>query len=149
MNIFSDQSWIMAIQLIAAIVLALPTAYNREANSRIMGLRTFPLVSLGACAYILVATSFIGSDDPGAMARILAGLLTGMGFIGGGAIVKNDNHVKGTESAASIWITGALGASVGLQLWSLALMLSMLNFLVIWAFGFLKEKVTESETIDD
>ena len=147
-----ELSWINAanlgLTLTAAIVLALPTAWNREASSRIMGLRTFPLVSLGACAYIMVGEAFIGPDDPNAMARIVQGLITGVGFIGGGAILKNGDSVKGTATAASIWITGALGAAVGLQLWLLAMMLSIFNFFVVIAFSMLKTKVpTEEENL--
>lgn len=127
--------------LVAAVLLALPTAWNREASSRIMGLRTFPLVALGACAYVMVGEAFIGPNSPDAMARILAGLITGIGFIGGGAILKNDDHVKGTATAASIWITGALGAAVGLQLWLLAVLLSALNFFVVLVFSLLKTKI--------
>ena len=78
-----------------------------------MGLRTFPLVSLGACAYVLVSQAFIGDGNPDATARIVSGLMSGIGFVGGGAILKSKDHVSGTASAASIWVTGALGASAG------------------------------------
>lgn len=133
-----DIPWTMIGQFVAAILLALPTAYNRETHSRIMGLRTFPLVSLGACAYVVVGISFIGPDNPDALARIIQGLLAGIGFIGGGAILKQNDHVDGTATAASIWITGALGAAIGLQLWTLAVIVSVVNFLVIWGFSRLK-----------
>ncbi len=124
--------------LAAATVLALPVAWNRETDSRTIGLRTFPLVSLGSCAYVLVGRNFIGDADPDAMARIMQGLMTGIGFVGGGAILKHDEHVYGTASAASIWITGALGAAVGFGQWSLALLLSILNFLLILVLDRLK-----------
>ena len=145
-----DFSWTyaadLAAPLLAAIILALPTAWNREASSRIIGLRTFPLVSLGACAYVMVGEAFIGPNSPDAMARIMQGLITGVGFIGGGAILKNDDHVKGTASAASIWITGALGGAVGLQLWTLAILLSVMNFVVVFALSILKPKI---KTVDE
>ena len=144
MNLIPAIPWDIVLQLSAAIVLALPTAYNREANTRSMGLRTFPLVSLGACSYVLIGLTFAGTDQPDALSRIMDGLLSGIGFVGGGAILKNSDHVQGTASAASIWITGALGASVGLQLWSLALLLSLFNFFVVWGFSRLK-RVLPSE----
>ncbi len=131
----------MALQLLAAAVLALPTAANREMNSRIMGLRTFPLVSVGACAYILIGLSFIPEDQPDALARIMQGLLSGIGFVGGGAILKSGDHVSGTASAASIWITGALGTAVGMQMWPLALLLSVFNFVIVWSMSSLKREV--------
>lgn len=139
--------WLIVLQLVVAIVLALPTAWNREQHSRIMGLRTFPLVSLGACAYVLVGQSFI-ADSPDAMARIMQGLLSGIGFVGGGAILKNNDHVKGTASAASIWITGALGAAVGFRLWWLAVLLSAMNFGIIMVMSRVKRDVPEKPNDD-
>lgn len=134
-----EVTWTMALQLVGAIVLTLPTAYNRERNSRIMGLRTFPLVALGACAYVLIGQSFVESSD--SMVRVMQGLMTGIGFVGGGAILKQDDHVQGTASAASIWITGAVGAAVGFEQWGLAVLLSFFNFITIWLMGFLKTEI--------
>lgn len=130
----------IALQLIAAIVLALPTAWDHEVNGRALGLRTFPLVSLGTCAYVIIGHGFIGEGNPEAMARIMQGLLSGIGFVGGGAILKHDDHVEGTASAASIWITGALGVAIGFDLWGLAIMLSALNFFVIWILSWIKKR---------
>lgn len=129
------------VQLCGAILLALPTAYNRERSSRLIGLRTFPLVALGSCAYVLLGQTLIFAESADSMARIMQGLMTGIGFVGGGAILKSDDRVKGTASAASIWITGASGAAVGLQEWGLAITLSVLNFLVMVCLGFLKAEV--------
>lgn len=134
-----ELGWIDVVKLLGAILLALPTAWNRETHSRIMGLRTFPLVSLGACSYVIIILHFIGPEHPDALARIMQGLMTGIGFVGGGAILKDHDHVKGTASAASIWITGALGAALGFNLWGIALLLSLLNFLVIWVLSRFKE----------
>ncbi len=140
--------WEPYAKLMLAGLLALPTALNRERHSRIMGLRTFPLVAIGACAYVVLAESYLGTDNPDAMARILQGLLTGIGFIGGGAILKQDDQEAGTASAASIWITGALGACVGLGYWHYAIALSLLNFLVVRFFPALKREVDKGH-IDD
>jgi len=123
------------LALLGALLLALPVGWNREKHSRIMGVRTFPLVSLGACGYVLVAREFIGDDDPAATARILQGLMTGIGFVGGGAILKHDDHVTGTASAASIWVVGAIGAAAGFGYWGHAIMLAAINFVVVAAFG--------------
>jgi len=139
-NVFAGIDGHIVLQLVAAIVLALPTAWNREVHGHALGLRTFPLVSLGACAYVIIGHQFIGEDNPEAMARIMQGLLSGIGFVGGGAILKHDNHVAGTASAASIWITGAVGAAVGFGLWGLAIVLSLLNLAATWALGWVKHR---------
>ena len=67
------------------------------------------------------------ADTPEAMARIVEGLVTGMGFIGGGAILRLKDSVKGTATAASLWITGAIGAAVGLGSLDVAIMLSVIT----------------------
>ena len=121
----------MLLQLAASVVLALPVAWNREHKGPSMGLRTFPLVALGSCAYVLIGLSLVGPDEHESLMRIMQGLMSGIGFVGGGAILKDSDNVRGTASAASIWVTGALGAAVGFQLWALAIALSITNFAVI------------------
>lgn len=127
------------LSLLGALALALPVAWNRERHSHIMGLRTFPLVALGACAYVLIARAFIGNDAPDATARVLQGLMTGIGFVGGGAILKHDDYVSGTASAASIWVVGAIGAACAFGYWGLAVALSVLNLAIVAVLGRLKQ----------
>ena len=136
------------LKLAAAMLFALPVAWDRERNSKIMGLRTFPLVALGACAYVIIGQAFIGSDDLDATARIVQGLMTGIGFVGGGAILKNSDHVAGTASAASIWVTGALGAAVGFGYWGYALALSLLNLVIVFGMSKVKPMVPEEDNED-
>ncbi|NNF40862.1 MAG: MgtC/SapB family protein, partial [Woeseiaceae bacterium] len=89
-----DISWTQVLfsltHLVVAGVLALPVAWDQEIESRGVGLRTFPLVAVATCGYTLVGVSVLDSTD--AEARVLQGIITGIGFIGGGAILKN----KGT-----------------------------------------------------
>lgn len=126
------------IQLLAAVVLALPVAWDRERRTRNMGLRTFPLVAVGACGYVIVAQAFLGDSQPDASARVIEGLMTGIGFVGGGAILKGKDHVSGTASAASIWVTGAVGAAVGFKHWDYAIALSIINFSIIFLMSRVK-----------
>ena len=109
-------------QLGIAFLLALPVAWNREQRARGAGLRTFPLVSVAACGYMLVGMQvYTGSD---AEARVMYGIITGMGFIGGA-------NVSGTATAASLWNTGAIGISVAYSRYEIALVLSLINFLIL------------------
>lgn len=133
--------WGHAVKLVLAFVLALPVAFNREQRTRIMGLRTFPLVAVASCGYILIAISFVG-DDAGAKARIVQGLITGIGFIGGGAILKQDENVAGTATAASIWATGAVGAAVAFGYLDTAILIAGLTFLVLLLFTPLKRRMS-------
>lgn len=100
------------LRLGLAFLIALPIGWEREKATRIMGLRTFPLVAIGTCAFVLVGED-IAQGDPQARSRIVQGLMAGLGFIGGGAILKREDRVKGTATAASVWGTGAVGAAVG------------------------------------
>jgi putative Mg2+ transporter-C (MgtC) family protein len=117
------------IRLGVAFVLALPVAWNREEDSRSAGLRTFPLVSIAACAYMLVGLQVMANEE--SEARVLYGIITGMGFIGGGAILKNNDRVAGTATAASLWNTGAIGISVAYSRFEIALVLSLVNFAIL------------------
>ncbi|MDH5825053.1 MgtC/SapB family protein [Luteimonas sp. RD2P54] len=119
------------LPLLGALLLALPVGWDRERHADIMGIRTFPLVAVGACAYVLIARQFIGDDAPDASARILQGLMTGIGFVGGGAILKHDDHVSGTATAASIWTVGAMGAAAGFGYWGHAVALALINLAVV------------------
>jgi putative Mg2+ transporter-C (MgtC) family protein len=112
-----------------ALVLALPLAWERQAG-RHLGLRTVPLVSIGACGYVLVAIRL--GEDPEASTRVLQGLLSGIGFIGGGAILKHGTgDVVGIATAATIWNMGAIGAATGFGDYLLAVFLCLGNFLIL------------------
>ena len=116
-------------QIGIAYALALPVAWDREHEARSAGLRTFPLVSIAACGYMLVAIQVLDNTD--AESRVLYGIVTGMGFIGGGAILKNKGSVKGTATAASLWMTGAIGIAVAFHRYEIAIVLAVLNFLTL------------------
>jgi putative Mg2+ transporter-C (MgtC) family protein len=137
MNLIPDLEWsIVALHvrdLLYAYILALPIGWDREKNERTAGLRTFPLVAVAACGYMLVGLQVLSSTD--AEARVMEGIITGMGFIGGGAILKNvvkgEGFVSGTATAASLWLTGAIGVSVATGRLEIALILSVLTFLTL------------------
>ncbi|MGN6358188.1 MAG: MgtC/SapB family protein [Novosphingobium sp.] len=122
------------VALAIAYVLALPIGWNREKEERSAGLRTFPLVAVATCGFIQAAER-IAIGEPEAMARIIEGLITGMGFIGGGAILRLQDSVKGTATAASLWITGAIGVAAGLGAYDVAVMLSVVTILTLWALS--------------
>jgi putative Mg2+ transporter-C (MgtC) family protein len=124
------------VALTVAYVLAFPIGWNREHEERSAGLRTFPLVAVATCGFIQ-AESFTATT-PEAMARIVEGLITGMGFIGGGAILRREDSVKGTATAASLWVTGAIGVAVGLGSLDVALMLSVATVITLFLLSPLK-----------
>jgi len=112
--------------LAAAYLIALPVAMDRESANRGAGLRTFPIVAVAACGYTLVGFSVLDSTE--AESRIIQGLITGIGFIGGGAILKSNGSVSGTATAASIWTTGLIGIAAATGRYEVALLLSLITF---------------------
>jgi len=114
-------------KLVLAYLLGLPVGWYREREAHSVGVRTFPIVAMASCGYVLMASS----ADPAAQSRIIQGMVAGIGFIGGGAILKSEGNVHGTATAASIWNTGVLGAAVAEERWVLAAVLAALNLFAL------------------
>jgi putative Mg2+ transporter-C (MgtC) family protein len=115
------------IKILAAFALCFPMAWDRERSSRSLGVRTFPLVAVASCAFVLIGQSGLG-DDPQAMSRVMQGIVAGVGFLGGGAIVKQGVNVHGTATAAAVWTTAALGAAVAEGEYGIAVALGLIGF---------------------
>jgi putative Mg2+ transporter-C (MgtC) family protein len=130
-------------KIAASFLLTIPLALEREYFSRSLGLRTFPLVAVASCGYVLVSESFIG-DNPDAKARVMQGLMTGIGFIGGGAILKRDNNVIGAATAVSLWSTGVVGAAVAHNRYEIAILIAFLNFLALRVLSPIKDGMKEA-----
>jgi putative Mg2+ transporter-C (MgtC) family protein len=98
-------------RLLLAAVLGGAIGAERELNDQPAGLRTHMLLTIGACWFTLIsAYGFGGRTDP---SRIAAQIVTGIGFLGGGAIVRHGLTVKGVTTAASIWATASVGVAIG------------------------------------
>lgn len=132
------------MSLAIAYALALPIGWNREREERSAGIRTFPLVAMAACGFVIMALAVLGKESDG-HARILEGLMVGIGFIGGGAILKHGTHATGTATAASVWATGAVGGAVGYGLYDVAAILSVSTYLTLRYLAPLK-KVAQDTT---
>lgn len=127
---FALDGWVVldhCLTLAIAYLLALPIAWDRETAERTAGLRTFPIVAVAACGFTLTGFELLDSTD--GEARVVQGLITGIGFIGGGAILKQDDGiVRGTATAASLWATGAIGLAVAGGRLEIAVPLSLTTF---------------------
>ncbi len=143
MDIFPDLEWSVVLRHLAnlslAYVLALPIAWDQEKRTRSAGLRTFPLVAVATCAYMLVGIEVFDSTD--AEARVAQGLITGMGFVGGGAILKHDGLVTGTATAAALWGTGAIGMAVAFGRVEIAAVITFVTFATFMLLSRVKQEV--------
>ena len=98
-------------RLLLAAVLGGAIGAERELNDQPAGLRTHMLLTIGACLFTLISAYGFGrGTDP---SRIAAQIVTGIGFLGGGAIVRHGLTVKGVTTAASIWATASVGVAIG------------------------------------
>lgn len=100
---------------------------------------------MASCGYVLLAMPM----DMAAQSRIIQGMVAGMGFIGGGAILKSEGSVHGVATAASIWNTGAIGAAVAEERWLLALMLAGLNLFALRVLLPLKLKLDQRRELEN
>ena len=101
------------LNLLLAFLLGGMIGWLREKEGKIAGLRTHILVCVGSALFMILSGEMIfksGMADPG---RIAAGVVTGIGFIGAGCILQGRDHIRGITTAASIWITAAIGIASG------------------------------------
>ncbi len=132
-----DIDWFVVMMHLAtmglAYLLAIPIAWNREVEERSAGLRTFPIVSVSACAISLLGIDVL--QDADASARVIQGIIAGIGFIGGGSILKSSEGVTGTATAASILAVGAIGMAVAWHRLEIAIGISILTFATLTLVG--------------
>lgn len=111
--------------MVIAYVLAFPLGLERERSEHTAGIRTFPLVAIATCAFLMTAQD-LKKDYADVVSRVLQGIVSGIGFIGAGAILKTGNMVIGTATAAGLFATAAIGACVALHSYDIAIGLSVL-----------------------
>ena len=135
------------IRIAVAFALAVPIGWEREKGTASAGLRTFPVVAMAACGYALIIKTMPDANAE-ANARLLQGLLAGIGFIGGGAILKQGGNVRGVVTAASIWNVGAIGAAVAFEREEIAIVLSLINFLTLLLLTPLEKRLHKGDDRD-
>lgn len=124
----------MLLRLITAILLGAVVGVQRERAGKAAGLRTHILVTLGTTMFVLASTSSGMSLD--AVSRVIQGLATGIGFIGAGAILKlsDTREIQGLTTAAGIWMTAAIGVAIGLGDLGLAILATVLTWIILASF---------------
>ena len=115
-------------RLVLAVVLGILVGVEREISHRPAGLRTHALVSLGACLFTIISIDYFDIEP----ARIAAGIVTGIGFIGAGSIIAEKGRVQGITTAASLWCMAAIGLAVGVGAYVLAVISTVLVFVILW-----------------
>jgi putative Mg2+ transporter-C (MgtC) family protein len=121
----------VTMRLVIAALLGGMLGYEREQRGKAAGLRTHMLVALGAALFVLVPQqSGMSNED---MSRVIQGVITGMGFLGAGAILKmtSEETIKGLTTAAGLWVTAAIGIAVGLGREASAILSALLVIIIL------------------
>jgi len=126
---------IIIIRLLAATFLGAAIGYERETAGKAAGLRTHILVTTGTTVFILGCIGAGMNAHSDAISRVIQGIVTGIGFVGAGSILKRENEreIHGVTTSAGIWMAAAIGVTVGLGGLGLAVMATVLTLLVLRA----------------
>jgi putative Mg2+ transporter-C (MgtC) family protein len=127
-----------ALQIGLTYVLTAIIGWQREHEEHNAGVRTFPIVGMATCGYLLVLGPV---TDGAAQSRVMQGVITGIGFLGGGAILKDGLSVRGTATAASIWNACVIGSAVAMNHYGIAVVLTFLNLFTLRALLPIKMKL--------
>lgn len=144
----------LIIQLAIALMLGMVIGTERTIAHKQAGIRTFGLVALGSCLFVvvseMVSSSYIGSInfDP---LRVAASIVTGVGFIGAGVIIFRNRHLRGLTSAAGLWVAAGIGVAVGFEFYVLAItaaILTVVTFSIMWPLEAQIRKLSEEGNYD-
>ena len=114
-------------QMVLAIILGGVLGWQREYSGKTVGPRTYALIAAGSTLFTIISIYAFSGDT----ARIAAGIVTGIGFLGVGTILHRENKVEGLTTATGIWITAAIGMAVGVGFYTLAILSTAIIFLVL------------------
>src|SRR5829696_4645353 len=122
---------VILIRLFAATLMGAAIGYERETAGKAAGLRTHILVTAGTTVFVLGCLGSGFRDD--AISRVIQGIVTGIGFVGAGSILKREaeQHIQGVTTSAGIWMAAAIGVTIGLGGLGLALMATALSLVVL------------------
>jgi putative Mg2+ transporter-C (MgtC) family protein len=135
---FGPEMWQPLFRLVVAAVLGGVLGLQRERAHQAAGLRTHMLVTVGAALFVLLIRHAGGETAD--LSRVMQGIVTGIGFLGAGAIIKHDKEqVHGLTTAAGIWLATAIGMSAGLGRLELALPGTFIAFVILAVIGRLEK----------
>lgn len=126
LNLQLDLAW----RLIAAAILGAVIGIERERHEHPAGIRTHMLVAIGSAAFTMLSIySFGQGSDPG---RVAAQIVTGIGFLGAGSILKGGGTIHGLTTAASLWVVAAVGMAAGAGAWGVAVATTIIVLISLW-----------------
>jgi putative Mg2+ transporter-C (MgtC) family protein len=119
--------WHLFFQIVLAGMLGALLGIERVIRGKDAGLRTSSMIAVGSCLFTILSIEAGGSDPT----RIAAGIVTGVGFLGAGVLLKTDHAVHGLTTAANIWVVSAIGMAVGMNMQLLAILTTLFAILIL------------------
>lgn len=130
------------IRILLSALLGLVIGYNRQLRYHNAGLRTFALITLGSCVAMLCSIFVPEYYGGGDKARIAAQVVSGVGFLGAGAIIRGrGNHIQGITTAALVWVSAVLGLTVGAGMYLSSVLITMIILLILVLLERLKVRI--------
>jgi len=136
--------WEVATRLVLAIVLGGVIGYQREVAEKPAGLRTHVLVCLGSALLMIISTEPFLAIPYADITRIASSVVTGIGFLGAGAIIRQGNIVRGLTTAASIWVVSGIGLAVGVGLYLASIVATFLILLTLTALKYIEVRAVSA-----
>ena len=137
---FVQTDWLMLItKLVLATALGYLMGAERELHGKVVGTRTISLIAIGSALYVLMSPSIFGGDN----SRIIAQVVSGIGFLGAGIIFKDGDTVKGLTTAATVWCAAAVGCLCGVGMFVEAILGTTIIMIVNICFKHLKDHKEE------
>ena len=133
------------LQLLVAMALGMLVGVERTLAHKNAGLRTYGIVALGSCLFVVTALAVGAQFDISgdAAMRVVAGIITGIGFLGAGAIILREDTAVGLTTAAGLWVTAGIGIAVGFKLYGIAISATILTLLALTVFWFVEQRVRD------
>ena len=129
-------------KLIVALIIGAIIGAEREYKSKAAGFRTVILITVGSTLFTIVSNAI------GAEGRVASNIVTGIGFLGAGAIFREGSNVKGITTATTIWISAAIGMAVGLGKFEFAFIALVIVMLVLLSFNWIQKMIDKTNKIE-
>lgn len=132
------------LRVFIALILGVLLGTERTTAHKTAGMRTFSLVSMGAALFVIISKVVISQGDVFAGAdplRMASQVIVGIGFLGAGLIIMQENRLTGLTTAAGLWVSAGIGMAVGFGLYSLAIFVAVLTFLVFKVLWVIERRV--------
>jgi putative Mg2+ transporter-C (MgtC) family protein len=151
MDFLTTLSHAYIVQLVVAMFLGMSIGLERRIAGKTAGLRTYGLVALGSCLFMIVleASGKSVRVEVSDLVHVMAGIITGIGFLGAGVIIFRHDSVVGLTTAAGLWVAAGIGVAVGLGLYAIAVATTLLTLLAFTAFGMVEHRVIEMKEKSD